>query len=89
MVAHFLVERLLTRFKVALDIWLSKKILINSDKTTTFVGKILAFINHRDLMISGTLTSECVIKMDLTCLVPHSIVPWTAKKAEMALLKVI
>ena len=77
------------RFKIALDIWLSKKIFINSAKTALFVGTILAFINHGDLIMSGALTPECVMKMDLTCLVPHFIVLWTAKKAEMALLKVI
>ena len=74
------------RFKIALDIWLSKKIFINSVKTAMFVGAILAFINHGDLIISGTLTSECVMKMGLTCLVPFSVASWTATKAEMALL---
>ena len=76
------------RFKIALDIWLSKKILINSVKTAIFVGAILAFINHGDLIISGALTPECVIRMGLTCLVPYSVASWTATKAEMALLKV-
>ena len=74
------------RFKIALDIWLSKKIFINSVKTAMFVGAILAFINHGDLIISGALTSECVMKMGLTCLVPFSVASWTATKAEMALL---
>ena len=76
------------RFKIALDIWLSKKILINSVKTAIFVGAILAFINHGDLIISGALTPECVMKMGLTCLVPYSVASWTATRAEMALLKV-
>ena len=74
------------RFKIALDIWLSKKIFINSVKAAMFVGTILAFINHGDLIISGALTSECVMKMGLTCLVPFSVASWTATKAEMALL---
>ena len=74
------------RFKIALDIWLSKKIFINSVKTAMFVGTIFAFINHGDLIISGALTSECVMKMGLTCLVPFSVASWTATKAEMALL---
>jgi len=76
----------LIRFKIALDIWLSKKIFINSVKTAMFVGTILAFINHGDLIISGALTSECVMKMGLTCLVPYFVASWTATKAEMALL---
>ena len=76
-------------FKIALDIWLSKKILINSVKTAIFFGTILAFINHGDLIISGALTIECMMRMGLTCLVPYSVASWTATKAEMALLKVI
>ena len=78
----------MVRFKVALDIWLSKKILINSVKTAIFVGTILAFINHGDLIISGALTTECMMRIGLTCLVPYSVASWTATKAEMALLKV-
>ena len=76
------------RFKIALDIWLRKKIFINSVKTAMFVGTILAFINYGHLIISGALTSECVMKMGLTCLVPFSVASWTATKAEMALLSV-
>ena len=76
------------RFKIALDIWLSKKILINLVKTAVFVGIILAFINHGDLIISGAVTPECVMKMGLTCLVPYCVASWTATKAEIALLKV-
>ena len=74
------------RFKIALDIWLSKKIFINSVKTAMFGGTILAFINHGDLIMSGALTPERVMKMGLTCLVPYSVASWTATKAEMALL---
>ena len=73
-------------FKIALDIWFSKKILINSVKTAIFVGTILAFINHGDLIMSWALTPDCVMKMALTCLVPSSVASWTAEKAEMALL---
>ena len=76
------------RFKIALDIWLSKKIFINSVKTAVFVGTILAFINHGNLIISGALTPECVMNMGLTCLVPYCVASWTATKAEIALLKV-
>ena len=75
------------RFKIALEIWLSKKIFIDSVKTAIFVGTILAFINHRDLIISGALTRECVMKMVLTCIVTYSVASWTAMKAEMASLK--
>ena len=75
-------------FKIALDIWLSKKILINSAKTALFVGIILAFINHGDLIMNGALAPECAMKMGLTCHVPYSIASWTEAKAEIALLKV-
>ena len=78
----------MVHFKIALDIWLSKRIFINSAKTAVFVGTILAFINHGDLIMSGALTPECMMKMGLTCLVPYSVASWTATKAEIALLKV-
>ena len=77
----------MVRFKIALDIWLSKKILISSVKTAIFVGTILAFINHGDLIISGALTPECMMRMGLTCLIPYFVASWTATKAEMGLLK--
>jgi len=80
------VERLLTGFKVALDIWLSKQIFIRSVKTALFVGTILAFINHGDLIVSGSLTLQCWLKMGLTCLVPYSVASWTATKAKLDML---
>ena len=49
----------MANFKIALQFWLSKKILYRSVKTALVVGTILAFINHGDLIISGTLTAEC------------------------------
>ena len=76
----------MTGFKVALDIWLSKQIIIRSVKTALFVGTILAFINHGDLIMSGSLTPECWIKMGLTCLVPYSVASWTATKAKLDML---
>jgi hypothetical protein len=42
-------------FKIALELWLSKKILYRSIKTVLFMGTILAFINHGDLIIIGAL----------------------------------
>ena len=82
----FSLERLLTGFKVALDIWLSKQIIIRSVKTALFVGTTLAFINHGDLIVSGSLTPQCWIKMGLTCLVPYSVASWTATKAKLDML---
>ena len=71
MAAHFLVERTLDRFKIALEIWLSKKIFISSVKTEIFVEAFLAFINHGDLITTEVLTSECVMKMGLAGRVPY------------------
>ena len=73
----------MANFKIALQIWLSKKILYRSVKTALVVGTILAFINHGDLIISGALTAECWIKMGLTCLVPYSVASWTATRVQM------
>ena len=70
-------------FKIALELWLGKKILYRSIKTVLFMGTILAFINHGDLIIIGALTAECWIKMGLTCLVPYFVASWTGNRAQM------
>ncbi len=70
-------------FKIALQIWLSKKILYRSVKTALVVGTILAFINHGDLIISGALTVERWLTIGLTCLVPYSVASWTATRTQM------
>ena len=70
-------------FKIALELWLSKKIFYRSIKTTLFMGTISALINHGDLIIIGALTAECWIKMGLTCLLPYSVAAWTATRAQM------
>ena len=59
--------------KIASDIWFSKEVFSRSVKEALFVGTILAFINHGDLIINGNLTPECWFKMGLTCLVPYSV----------------
>ena len=64
--------------KIALDIWFSKEVFSRSVKVALFVGTILAFINHGDLIINGNLTPECWFKMGLTCLVPYSVSSWIA-----------
>ena len=71
------------RFKFALEIWMSKKIFWQSVKTALFVGTLLAFINHGDLIIGGGLTPECWMKMCLTCLVPYSVASWSATKIRL------
>ena len=68
----------LASLKIALDIWFSKEVFSRSVKVALFVGTILAFINHGDLIINGNLTPECWFKMGLTCLVPYSVSSWTA-----------
>ena len=73
------------RFKIALDNWLSKKILINSVKTAIIFGIILAFINYGDLIIIEALTTQCMMRRGQICFVPYSVGSWTATKAEMAL----
>jgi hypothetical protein len=49
--------------KIALDIWFSKEVFSRSVKVALFIGTILAFINHGDLIINGNLTPECWFKM--------------------------
>ena len=76
----------MTGFKLALDIWRSKQIFIRSVKTALFVGAILTLINHGDLIVSGSLTPQCWLRMGLTCLVPYSVASWTATKAKLDML---
>ena len=83
MAAYFLVERTLDRFKIALKIWLSKKIFIASVKIEVFVEAFLVFINHGGLIRTEVLTSECVMKMGLTGRVPNSIASWATTKGEI------
>ena len=60
-------------FKFALSVIFSKKVAKRSAIVAFIVGTILAFINHGNLIFSGSLTMECWIKMIATCLVPFSV----------------
>ena len=66
----------------------SKQILIRSVKTALVVVFILAFITHDDYMFNSLVTSECSMKIGLTCLVPYSVAsrPGTIAKLEAVTL---
>ena len=59
--------------KIALPIFFSKPVAFRAAKVAIIVGIILAFINHGNLIISGNITTECWIKMILTCFVPYTV----------------
>mgnify|MGYP007027148554 CR=1 FL=1 len=62
---------------------LSKQILSRSVKTALVVVFILAFINHDDYMFNSLITSECSMKIGLTCLVPYSVASRTGTTAKL------
>ena len=66
------------KLRVALPIFFSKPVAIRAAKVAIIVGVILAFINHGGVILSGTITVECWIKMLLTCFVPYTVSSVTA-----------
>ena len=68
----------MTNLRVALQIFFSKSVVSRAVKVAFIVGVILAFINHGGVILSGSITSECWIKMLLTCFVPYTVSSITA-----------
>ena len=68
----------MTNLRVALPIFFSKSVASRAVKVALIVGVILAFINHGGVILSGSITSECWIKMLLTCFVPYTVSSVTA-----------
>ena len=66
------------KLRVALPIFFSKPVAIRAAKVAIIVGAILAFINHGGVILSGSITVECWIKMLLTCFVPYTVSSVTA-----------
>lgn len=64
--------------KFATSVFFSKQVMRRSAIVATIVGTILAFINHGDVIFSGSLTKECWIKMIATCFVPYTVSSVTA-----------
>ena len=68
----------MTNLRVAVPIFFSKPVASRAVKVALIVGIILAFINHGGVILSGSITSECWIKMLLTCFVPYTVSSVTA-----------
>ena len=64
--------------KFAAAVFFNRKVVKRSAIVALIVGTILAFINHGDLIFSGTLNSACWIKMIATCFVPYTVSSVTA-----------
>lgn len=64
--------------KYAVSVFFSRRVAKRSAIVALIVGTILAFINHGDLIFSGTLTTACWIKMIATCFVPYTVSSVTA-----------
>ena len=65
-------------FKFAASVYFSRKVAKRSAIVAIIVGTILAFINHGDLVFTGTLTPSCWIKMIATFFVPYTVSSVTA-----------
>ena len=65
-------------FRLALPIIFSKPVAFRAVKVAVVVGVILAFINHGGLILSGNITTECWVKMLITCFVPYTVSSVTA-----------
>lgn len=64
--------------KFAASVFFSRKVAKRSATVAVIVGTILAFINHGDLIFTGTLTLACWIKMIASCFVPYTVSSVTA-----------
>ena len=66
--------------RLALPIFFSKPVVFRAVKVKVaiIVGVILAFINHGGLILSGNITTECWVKMLITCFVPYTVSSATA-----------
>ena len=65
-------------FKFAVSVFFSRKVARRSAIVAIIVGTILAFINHGDLIFTGSLTPLCWINMIATCFVPYTVSSVTA-----------
>ena len=65
-------------FKFAVSVFFIRKVARRSAIVAIIVGTILAFINHGDLIFTGSLTPLCWIKMIATCFVPYTVSSVTA-----------
>ena len=78
---HTLKKRRVSRHennKIRITNFFSKNVTSRALKVAIIVGIILAFINHGDLIFSGKVTTECWIKMIVTCFVPYTVSSITA-----------
>lgn len=69
--------------KFAISVFFSRSVAKRAAIVAIIVGTILAFINHGDLIFSGTLTATCWIKMIATCFVPYTVSSMTAVLAAL------
>ena len=69
---------IMANLKPALPIFFSKPVVFRAVKVAIIVGVILAFINHGGLILSGNITTECWVKMLITCFVPYTVSSATA-----------
>jgi hypothetical protein len=55
-----------------------REVLSRSAKIALFVGTVLAFVNHGDTLISGTVTGREVVQIVVSYFVPFCVATWSA-----------
>ena len=68
----------MVNLRLALPIFFSKPVVFRAVKVAILVGVILALINHGELILSGNITTQCWVKMLITCFVPYIVSSVTA-----------
>jgi len=63
-----------------LDLVFSKEVVTTAVKLALIVGTILGLINHGPDIINNTLTSEQIIQILITYLVPYSVSTYSSVK---------
>jgi hypothetical protein len=56
-----------------LDVARERSVVLRALKYAAVVGSILIAINHGDAIVAGDLTTERLLKMFLTTLVPYAV----------------
>lgn len=59
----------------------SKQVAPKALKVALFVGTMLALINHSEKIIAFAFTSQDILKIFLTYLVPYGVSTWSAVEA--------
>lgn len=64
----------------------SGAVVRRSCRVAAIVGVVLAFLNHGDRILGGSLDPVTILKISMTFLVPFSVSTWASVRAQKDLL---